>query len=286
MEPLVENISDTAKWVAFFRAIESERPDAVFRDPFARKLAGEKGKQIAAAVDFSRQNGWSFVARTFLFDQYVDDHVAQGYDTVVNLAAGLDTRPYRLNLPANLKWIEVDLPGMISYKSGMLKDEHPNCSLRTVALDLANRDARMELFQQLNADAKKALILTEGLIIYLATEQATSLAADLSDQKNFRHWIFDLQSPALLSMANENMGGMLTGSGAKFQFAPEQGEEFFEQYGWKHIESKSLLPAALALDRLSGDLKTYAQMPEPPGPKRSFPWSGVCLFDNKNAASE
>ena len=75
MEPLVESISDTAKWVAFFRAEESERPDAVFHDPFARKLAGEKGEQIANAAKFSRNNSWSFVTRTFLFDHYVAQHL-------------------------------------------------------------------------------------------------------------------------------------------------------------------------------------------------------------------
>ena len=50
MSSLVENISDTARWVAIFRAEESERPDAVFHDQFARKLAGKKGEQIANAI--------------------------------------------------------------------------------------------------------------------------------------------------------------------------------------------------------------------------------------------
>src|SRR6185295_9362931 len=58
MSSLVQNISDTARWVAVFRAEESERPDAVFHDPFARKLAGEKGEQIADAIGFGRDNSW------------------------------------------------------------------------------------------------------------------------------------------------------------------------------------------------------------------------------------
>src|SRR6266550_8482530 len=110
MKPLVENISDTARWVAVFRAEESERADAVFHDPYARRLAGEKGEQIANAMEFSRKNSWSFVARTFLFDEFIKQHIEQGFDTIINLAAGLDTRPYRMNLPASLKWVEVDLP--------------------------------------------------------------------------------------------------------------------------------------------------------------------------------
>jgi|SRR5438874_2716011 len=284
-EPLVENISDTARWVAFFRAEESERPDAVFNDPFAKKLAGDKGEQIANAIEFSRQNSWSFVARTFLFDQYIDQHVAEGYDTIINLAAGLDTRPYRLSLPANLKWIDVDLPAMITYKNKILKNEKPKCALRSIELDLADRNARLEVFKQLSAEAKKALIVTEGLMIYLSADQAAGLSRDLSAQNSFRRWVFDLQSPALLAMATDKMGAALTGSGAKFQFAPEEGEEFFERLGWKHLESKSKLHTALTLNRLSGELKTFAQMPEPPGPRRPFPWSGVCLFENKNAGS-
>ena len=107
---MIQNISDTARWVAIFRAEESERPDAIFQDPFARRLAGEEGEQIADTIQFSRKNSWSFVARTFLFDEYIKQHVESGFDMVVNLAAGLDARPYRMSLPSSLQWIEVDLP--------------------------------------------------------------------------------------------------------------------------------------------------------------------------------
>ena len=73
--------------------------------------------QIANAIEFSRKNNWTFIARTYLFDEYVRQHVEQGYDMIVNLAAGLDARPYRMQLPKTLKWIDVDLPGMINYKN-------------------------------------------------------------------------------------------------------------------------------------------------------------------------
>lgn len=73
MTSLVRDISDTARWVAVLRAEESERPDAVFRDPFARRLAGRRGSQIASAIEFSRANSWSFVARTYLFDAVIPE---------------------------------------------------------------------------------------------------------------------------------------------------------------------------------------------------------------------
>jgi methyltransferase (TIGR00027 family) len=280
MEQLIENISDTARWVAIFRAEESERPDAVFHDPFARRLAGEKGEQIANAIEFGRKNSWSFVARTYSFDEFIMQHVAQGYDMIINLAAGLDARAYRMQLPKALKWIDVDLPGMINYKNEILKNEKPKCEYRTVALDLAGRKARLELFQQLNSECKKALVVTEGLIIYLTSEQAAGLATDLSSQPHFRRWIFDLTSPALLEMIQKEMQPALKGSGAVFQFAPEEGEAFFEKYGWKPIESRSKLKVAAKLNRLYDEIKPFADMPEPPGTHRPFPWSGDCLLEN------
>jgi len=280
MNQLVENISDTARWVAIFRAEESERADAVFHDPFARKLTGEKGEQIANAIKFSRDNSWSFVARTYHFDQFIMQHVEQGYDMIINLAAGLDARAYRLQLPKTLKWIDVDLPGMINYKNEVLKNEKPKCEYRSIALDLADRKARLELFQQLNNECKKAFVVTEGLIIYLTAEQAAELATDLSSQRHFRRWVFDLTSPALLEMIKKEMQPALKGSGAVFQFAPEEGEAFFEKYGWKHIESRSKLKTAAKLNRLYDEIKPFADLPEPPGPHRPFPWSGDCLLEN------
>ncbi len=116
------------------RAWEMERPDALFRDPFARKLAGERGEKIATKFSPGRKDAWSWVTRTYIVDRDIMDQVAQGADTVVNLAAGLDTRPYRMTLPASLRWVEVDLAGILDCKEEILADEKPVASL---ARDLA-----------------------------------------------------------------------------------------------------------------------------------------------------
>jgi len=283
MSPLVENISDTARWVAFFRAEESERPDAVFHDPFARRLAGEKGEQIANAIEFSKKNSWSFTARTYLFDEYISQHVATGFDMVINLAAGLDTRAYRMKLPPSLKWVEVDLPAILNYKQAILKNEKPSCEFRSIPLDLSDRKAKLKLFKQLNNECKKALITTEGLMIYLTTQQAAEFAVDLSSQRHFHRCVFDLASPGLLTMVQNEMGPALKEGNAVFQFAPDEGEGFFLSYGWKNIESKSVLKTAAILKRLNEEMINIAEnYPEPEGPKGSFPWTGVCLFENLN----
>src|SRR3954451_24699717 len=97
-DPLIRDISDTARWMAVYRARETESDAPLFRDPFARALAGERGERIARALKFGEDNAWSFIARTHLFDRFVTRLVQDGADMVVNLAAGVDTRPYRLTL--------------------------------------------------------------------------------------------------------------------------------------------------------------------------------------------
>src|SRR5579872_3128335 len=115
-DSLIRGVSDTARWVAYFRAQESLRPDAVFRDPYAARLAGDRGFEIANKLIDGNKHEWAWIARTFLFDQFVSNEIQLGADVVVNLAAGLDARPYRMQLPTSLHWIEVDLPEIIAYK--------------------------------------------------------------------------------------------------------------------------------------------------------------------------
>src|SRR5882724_9127046 len=142
----VRNVSDTARWVAYFRARETQRPDALFRDPYAERLAGERGFEIARTLPDGNKHEWAWVARTHLFDEFVSREVEQGADLVLNLAAGLDARPYRMQLPAELRWIEVDLPDIIPYKEEILANEKPRCRLERLALDLADEQARRRLF--------------------------------------------------------------------------------------------------------------------------------------------
>jgi methyltransferase (TIGR00027 family) len=279
-EPAVRNISDTACWAALYRAKETERPDALFRDPLARRLAGTRGEQIAAAIPFSEQHNWTWLTRTYLFDQFLTEQIEQGVDMVVNLAAGLDARPYRMKLPASLQWVEVDLPELLAYKEGILANEKPVCALSRVALDLADGPARRELFERLGRQAKKAVILTEGLIIYLTDEQVGALAEDLARQASFQSWILDLASPALLQMLRKRLQPQLTQGGAVLQFAPEAGPAFFTAHGWNVVEARSLLHTAAQLKRLSFMMRLFALFPDSRGTKPSRPWSGICLAKN------
>jgi methyltransferase (TIGR00027 family) len=276
-EPLIRNVSDTARWVAVYRARETERPDAHFHDPFARRLAGERGEQIAKSMPLGRDNDWSMITRTWLGDQLINEQVQQGIDMVINLAAGLDARPYRMQLPANLKWVEVDLPEILSYKEGILRDEKPVCSLERIRLDLSNAALRRELFAELGRRSKNALIITEGLLIYLTPDDVAGLAKDLAAPAGFQCWLLDIASPGLLRMLAKRIAKQLH-QAAPFRFAPPEGPNFFIPYGWKPVEVRSLLKNAAKLKRLPFLLSIFALLPETEKSRRDRPWSGMCLL--------
>ena len=276
--PLIRDISDTARWVAVYRARETDRPDAVFRDPFARALAGERGEQIAKSIAFSEQNAWSFVARTYLFDRYITRLVRGGADLVVNLAAGLDARPYRMELPPALKWVEVDLPEILDYKEQVLAGATPVCALERVRLDLSNHDARRGLFARLGREAAKIVVVTEGLLIYLMPDEVCALGRDLAAPPGIGHWIVDMTSPGLVKMMEERTGDALKQAGAPFLFAPTEGPAFFTACGWTPAEVGSLLKTASKLHRLPLFLRMMAMLPESSGPQGSRPWSAVCVL--------
>jgi methyltransferase (TIGR00027 family) len=281
---LIHNISDTARWAAVYRARETERPDALFRDSFARRLAGERGEEIANAIAFSNQNTWSWIARTYLFDHFITQEIATGCDLVINLAAGLDARPYRMNLPASLQWIEIDLPGILDYKEAILKDDKPVCTLERIRLDLSDASARREVFAKLGNRGSKALVISEGLIVYFTADEVGALAEDLAAPESFQRWLTDLCSPGLLDLLKKKMGTEM-GDSAVLKFAPPEGPAFFGPHGWKALEVRSFMKTAAQLKRLPLFLKIISLLPESNGTQGSRPWAGACLM-GKNLSSE
>jgi len=272
---LIRDISDTALWVAVYRARESERQDALFHDPFARKLAGERGEQIAKVMQAGLRYEWPYTARTVRLDQIITGQIQQGTDMVINLAAGLDTRPYRMDLPPSLKWIEVDLPTMIDYKEEILRQEKPRCALERVRLDLADVVGRRALFQRLGSNAKKILVVTEGLLVYLTRDEVTALGRDLATQVHFIDWAIDLCSPGLLKMLQKNMGA-LREAGTPLKFGPEEGPEFFTTTGWNPAEVYSMLKTAAMVKRLPFFLRLISLFPESNGRQGARVWCAVC----------
>ncbi len=236
---LIRDVSDTSFWIAHHRAQETGRPDALFRDPLAGRLAGKRGHDIAAGMPAQRLIGWTVVMRTCVIDEFILAAIRDGVDTVLNLGAGLDTRPYRMDLPATMLWIEADYPHIIEYKEGELAIEKPRCRLERVKIDLADPGKRRDFFSTINARAGKILVLTEGVVPYLSVEQAASLADDLRAMDQVRCWVVDYFSPDAMKFRRRNQIGkkMLN---APFLFDPADWFGFFRQHGWEAKEIRYL----------------------------------------------
>ena len=246
----IEHVSDTARWVAYYRAMESERGDAIFHDPYARRLAGTQGEEIVRTMKRGRATAWAMIVRTAVFDEIILDTIARRQvELVLNLAAGLDARPWRLALPASLRWVDVDLPAMLDYKRETIGDARPVCAYEAIAADLTDAAARRALFARLGASARSALIVTEGLLIYLTPEQVGALATDLHAVPSFQEWLVDLASPRLMKMITKSWGDVLTKGNAPFRFAPAEGTEFFRPFGWREARFLSALEEAHRLRR-------------------------------------
>ena len=244
----VSHVSDTARWVAMYRAMESERPDALFHDPWARKLAGPEGEAILRSIPKGAQMAWPMIVRTQVMDEIILRTITQdGVDTVLNLASGLDARPYRLPLPSSLRWVEADFGDVLSYKQEILGSEKPRCALDFVPVDLASDSARADLLARVGAPAKRTFVISEGLLVYLHPAQVASLANDLAHQPSFRWWLIDLASPGLLKMLNKQWGKSLERS--PMIFAPEESTGFFEPYGWREQDYRAIFDESFRLNR-------------------------------------
>ena len=280
----VSNVSDTARWVAVYRVWESARTDALFHDPFAELLAGERGRAIAALMPRQARSGWPLIARTKIIDDLTLEAIAKGCDCVLNLAAGFDTRPYRLELPSALRWVEFDLPGLTEEKERLLGAYQPRCQLCRIKVDLTDAAACAAALQDALRSSAHALVITEGLLVYLNEMQVRTVETNLSTLPGIRTWILDMASPELVRSLRKSMGAHL--ENARMQFAPPNGIAYFEKLGWRVAKVRSILHAAARFRRLPWFLRIFALFPEPdPRSLGRARWSGVVQLEREEAIS-
>ncbi|HEY9644319.1 MAG TPA: SAM-dependent methyltransferase [Coleofasciculaceae cyanobacterium] len=243
----MNRVSETAYLVAMYRALETERPDALFQDPLARTLAGGRGELLIKILGDEQQGRKVIAIRTCVMDELIEQLVkSQKVDVVINLGAGLDTRPYRLTLPPALRWIEVDIPDILDYKEAKLQHEQPKCLLQRIGLDLTDTKLRNNLFATLNSGVIQALVITEGLLSYLSEAEVSSLAMSLYEQPRFRWWLFELTPALALKRSRNNWNQKIfeqyfnENKKTGFLFVPANGVNFFQQYGWRLKEFRSI----------------------------------------------
>ena len=214
-DPLSDNrgsfteLEATAVLCALHRARETERRRARLQDPYARRLveAAESAERRTSSDALSpsvriNHRRWhaGIVVRTNVFDQIISRLVIdQNARLVLNLAAGYDTRPYRLDLPASVQWIEADTNRLLSTKTAALHDIRPRCEVERIPVDLTDAEARRRFLAHIDQEQRNrecsGLVVTEGLLAYLNPEQVGALASDLHALGSLRWWVLDLGSP-------------------------------------------------------------------------------------------
>jgi O-methyltransferase involved in polyketide biosynthesis len=227
---------------------------------------------------------WGVVARTSAIDRLITESLSSGVDTVLNLGAGMDTRPYRMALPPQLRWVEVDYANIIAAKSASLLQFTPACSLERVGMDLLDRSSRSELLVRCAAQSKSMLVITEGVISYFSNDDAAALALDLHAGASIRFWIQDFDNAGQRRLP---MGWERKLKAAPFLFKVNDWFEFFETAGWRshrmitNVEEAERIhrpypmdfPFGLILRALPRDMKT-----------RILGLSGAVLLDKQAAA--
>lgn len=185
----------TAVGVAWARAVESRRPDRLFDDPLAARVAqrGQQGLEESFGV---REGGLAqtspvdeHVARAFLdyaavrtryFDDCLLEACADGCRQVVILAAGMDARAFRLPWPAGIRIYELDRRDVLAVKEEVIAAEgvSPRCQRHGVATDLAAdwaADWAAELRAAGFSGGQQTAWLAEGLLNYLTPEDNDAL---------------------------------------------------------------------------------------------------------------
>jgi methyltransferase (TIGR00027 family) len=182
-------IARTARWTAAVRAHETARVDRLFRDPWAIQLAGADGDAWWHGLSPQQRDGAAIFQpiRTRFFDELLERATAQDrIRQVILLAAGLDTRAFRLTWPEGMRLFELDQPNVLAEKARLLGEAgaRPTCERIAVGVDLLAPSWPDQLSTAGFEPGERGVWLLEGLLVYLeedavlqVLDQVSALAA-------------------------------------------------------------------------------------------------------------
>jgi len=238
----ITHVSDTALMIAACRAHENKLPDAFVRDPFAARLAGERGVAILGAMPHANVLRLGMAIRTRFVDELLLDALAlHPIATVLSVGCGLDTRPWRLDLSPDLRWIEIDFADVLDYKDQHMAGETPRCRRERLSVDLNDAARRRAMYKA--AGAAPALMITEGLLLYLPAATVDALASEAAAQSGIAYWISDLTTSAftrILSGGSDTMQPIRHVQ-ASDALKGEQILEVLQRHGWETSAMRSYI---------------------------------------------
>ena len=273
----IKHVSDTALMVAACRALETEEVDGFVRDPYAARLAGERGMAILRHTPQPEKMRFGIGIRSHFLDELLLEALsAQSIATVVSLGCGLDTRPWRLQLPSNLRWIEVDFADMLDYKEGILASEKPHCLRERLVADVNDAGQRRRLYSAVGA--APALMITEGLLMYLPASTIEALATESWQQSGIAHWMMDIMTTAFGAAIQLDSMTAVRHVQADDHLKGEQIVELARRHGWISAARRSYITdMAFAMPRIRRTMPAEAEPKGPPPVAPDDP-TGVLRF--------
>jgi len=233
----------TSRWVAANRALETDHVSPLYRDPFARELAGEAGFDLLysmrSAAGMGSFNGPDpfLTIRTRFFDEALLKAVHDAaINQVVILAAGMDGRAFRLHWPRGVRLFEIDREDVFTHKEAVLSRMQAKaaCDRRVVAVDLAQPWA--PALQRAGFDpTRKTAFLAEGLIYYLDETDAVALFDALSGIAAPGSWlgVDAMNKEVLTSPFMATYLQKLAEIGSPWKFGMADPDAFMAGKGWQ-----------------------------------------------------
>jgi methyltransferase (TIGR00027 family) len=239
-------LGSTARWTTAARALESAREDRLFDDPWASTLAGAEG--AAWAANRSPESLAPIVLRIRYFDDFLQRITwDNGLRQVVLMAAGLDTRAYRLAWPAETNVFELDQPGILQEKEQILRsaDAKPACKREIIGVDLTG-SWKEALGKAGFEPGQPSAWLLEGFLFYISNETITHLLDEVTSLSATGSWLgFDIiNSLTLTSPYTRQWIEMQAKSGAPWIGSLDDPVGFLAARGWKAALSQAGAPNA------------------------------------------
>jgi methyltransferase (TIGR00027 family) len=228
-------LESTAGWTAAVRAAESKREDRLFDDPWAEALAGEVGATWLAQHPTETLN--AIIIRTRYFDDSLQGIAnQQGIKQIVLLAAGLDTRAYRIKWPAGTRLFELDQAGLLERKEAILlaSGTKPGCTRQSIAADLAGAWKEELLASGYNPQECSGWLL-EGFLFYVPSETIRHILSEVSELAAPGSWLgFDtINEVVLTSPWTKPWVDMQAQAGAPWIGTLDDPESFLAELGWE-----------------------------------------------------
>lgn len=259
----ISHVSDTALMVAACRALEFDASDGFVRDPFAARLAGERGMAILRALPQPEMMRFGIGVRSHFIDELLLETLAtEKIATVLSLGCGLDTRPWRLEVAADLRWIEVDFADMLDYKNALMLAETPRCRRESIAADVNDAAQRRNIYAAVGP--APALMITEGFLMYLSGATVHALAAETSKESGIAHWMSDITTTPFMKAISMNMPQSVRDVQARDCLNGEEILESIRRQGWRTAARRSYITdMGFAMERIQ---RMFGDRPKPDGP--------------------